>query len=78
MAESLMLEGTGRRRIWSFISGAGMIAASVLTIQHFYGANFPVSIFKGAFCDLSAFLTATPQPIPRSPSSGAFRSVISA
>ncbi len=55
MAESLTLEGTGWRRIWSFISGAGMISASVLTIRHFYGANFPESIFKGAFCDLSAF-----------------------
>ena len=32
-----------------------MIAASFLTLQHFYAANFPVSIFEGSFCDISAF-----------------------
>jgi uncharacterized membrane protein len=32
-----------------------MIAASVLTIQHFFKANFPESIFRGSFCDISAF-----------------------
>jgi uncharacterized membrane protein/protein-disulfide isomerase len=55
MAESLALENIGRRRFWSFISGAGMIAASFLTIQHFYAANFPDSIYKGSFCDINAF-----------------------
>jgi len=55
MAESLTLPGSGGRRFWSFIAGAGMIAASVLTIQHFFNANFPESIFRGAFCDISAF-----------------------
>jgi uncharacterized membrane protein len=43
------------RRLWSLLAGAGMIAASVLTIRHFYMANFPDSIYKGAFCDISAF-----------------------
>jgi uncharacterized membrane protein/predicted DsbA family dithiol-disulfide isomerase len=55
MAESLTLQGSGGRRFWSFLAGAGMIAASVLTIQHFFNANFPESIFRGAFCDISAF-----------------------
>jgi len=55
MAESLTLHGTGWRRFWSFISGLGMIAASFLTIQHFFNANFPETIFKGAFCDISSF-----------------------
>ena len=32
-----------------------MIAASFLTLQHFYAANFPDSIFKGSFCDINAF-----------------------
>ena len=32
-----------------------MVAASVLTVQHFFAANFPESIFRGAFCDLNAF-----------------------
>jgi uncharacterized membrane protein/protein-disulfide isomerase len=55
MADSLTLKGAGLRRIWSFVAGAGMIAASVLTIRHFFLANFPESIFQGSFCDLNAF-----------------------
>ena len=55
MAESLTVEGSGWRRFWSFFAGAGMIAASVLTIRHFFNANFPESIFRGSFCDISAF-----------------------
>jgi len=55
MAESLTLKGAGLRRFWSFVAGAGMIAASVLTIRHFFLANFPESIFQGSFCDLNAF-----------------------
>ena len=55
MAESLTLKGAGWRRLWSFIAGVGMIAASVLTIRHFFLANFPESIFQGSFCDINAF-----------------------
>jgi len=33
-----------------------MIAASALTIRHFFNANFPESIFLGSFCDISTFL----------------------
>jgi uncharacterized membrane protein len=55
MAESLTLDGKFWRRFWSFVSGSGMVAASFLTIQHFFNANFPESIFKGAFCDISSF-----------------------
>ena len=55
MERSLTLEGSRWRRFWSFVSGAGMIAASVLTIQHFFMANFPESIFRGSFCDISSF-----------------------
>jgi uncharacterized membrane protein/protein-disulfide isomerase len=55
VAESLTGEGSTWRRFWSFLAGAGMIAASVLTIQHFFNANFPESIFRGSFCDISAF-----------------------
>jgi len=55
VAESLTLQGSGARRFWSFVAGAGMIAASVLTIRHFFSANFPESIFQGSFCDISAF-----------------------
>jgi len=52
---SLTLPGSGARRLWSFIAGAGMIAASVMTIRHFFLANFPESIFAGSFCDISSF-----------------------
>jgi len=55
VARALTLPGSGLKRLWSFIAGAGMIAASILTISHFYAANFPESIFEGSFCDISAF-----------------------
>jgi len=55
MAGALTLEGSRLKRFWSFIAGAGMMAASFMTIQHFYAANFPDSIWKGSFCDISAF-----------------------
>jgi len=55
MTGTLTLEGSRFKRFWSFIAGAGMIAASVMTIRHFYAANFPVSIWEGSFCDISAF-----------------------
>ncbi len=55
MAGSLTLPGSGLKRFWSFIAGAGMIAASVMTVRHFYAANFPESIWAGSFCDLNAF-----------------------
>lgn len=55
MAGSLTLPGSGLKRFWSFIAGAGMIAASWMTIRHFFAANFPESIWEGAFCDISAF-----------------------
>jgi len=42
-------------RILNFFSGIGMMAASILTIQHFFLANYPKSIFEGSFCDISAF-----------------------
>jgi uncharacterized membrane protein/protein-disulfide isomerase len=55
MEKSLTLKGTTWPRILSFFSGIGMIAASVLTIRHFFLANYPTSIFEGSFCDISAF-----------------------
>ncbi len=55
MADSLTLKGAGFRRFWSFFAGAGMIAASAMTIRHFFNANFPESIFQGTFCDINAF-----------------------
>ncbi|MGC8892643.1 MAG: thioredoxin domain-containing protein [Candidatus Saccharicenans sp.] len=42
-------------RLWSFMAGLGMAMASYLTIDHFFRANFPETIFTGSFCDLSRF-----------------------
>jgi protein-disulfide isomerase/uncharacterized membrane protein len=55
MERALTLKERVRKRLLSFIAGAGMIAASVLTIQHFFNANFPETIFAGSFCDISSF-----------------------
>jgi len=47
-----------RRRLPRFLSvvaGAGMITASFMTIDHFFRANYPKTIFEGSFCDISAF-----------------------
>lgn len=44
------------RNFFIFLCGTGMIISSLLTIDHFYRANFPESIFKGSFCDISSFL----------------------
>ncbi|MHB8054620.1 MAG: thioredoxin domain-containing protein [Candidatus Aminicenantales bacterium] len=55
MAGSLTLPGSRLKRFWSFVAGAGMIAASAMTIRHFFAANFPESIWQGSFCDISAF-----------------------
>jgi protein-disulfide isomerase/uncharacterized membrane protein len=32
-----------------------MAAASFLTLQHYFQANYPESIYEGSFCDISAF-----------------------
>ena len=52
---SLTLDGFKPRRVLSFLAGAGMIAASFMTIDHFFKANYPKTIFAGSFCDISAF-----------------------
>jgi uncharacterized membrane protein len=52
---TLTLNGLGLPRFLSFLAGAGMITASVMTIDHFFKANYPKTIFAGSFCDISAF-----------------------
>lgn len=52
---TLTLDGYRPRRFLSFLAGSGMVAASVLTIDHFFKANYPKTIFTGSFCDVSAF-----------------------
>jgi protein-disulfide isomerase/uncharacterized membrane protein len=36
-----------------------MMGFSALTIQHYFAANFPESVFQGSFCDISAFFNCT-------------------
>jgi uncharacterized membrane protein/protein-disulfide isomerase len=55
MEKSLTLSGLRPRRLFSLLTGLGMAAASLLTIDHFFRANYPESIFEGSFCDISAF-----------------------
>lgn len=45
----------GGWRAWAFMAGLGMAVFSALTIQHFFAANYPASIFEGSFCDINAF-----------------------
>jgi len=52
---TLTLDGFKFRRALSFVAGAGMIAASIMTMDHFFKANYPKTIFAGSFCDISAF-----------------------
>ncbi len=46
---------TAWTRALSFTSGIGMIVFSALTIDHFFAANYPETIFAGSFCDINAF-----------------------
>ena len=55
MDRSLTLRGVTLPRILSFVSGLGMIVASAMTIEHYFAANFPETIFEGSFCDINAF-----------------------
>ncbi len=52
---SNMRLGSMRARILSFVIGLGMMAASIMTIRHFFLANYPTSIYQGSFCDINAF-----------------------
>jgi uncharacterized membrane protein/protein-disulfide isomerase len=55
MAKTLTLDGMRLPRTLSFFSGIGMMVASILTMRHYFLANYPESIFEGSFCDISAF-----------------------
>jgi uncharacterized membrane protein len=55
MAQTLTLDGRRWAQLLSFFSGIGMMVASILTIRHYFLANYPENIFEGSFCDISAF-----------------------
>jgi len=42
-------------RVLSFLFGVGMAVFSVITIQHFFAANYPLTIYEGGICDINAF-----------------------
>jgi len=55
MQASLTLSGRLWPRMLSFLFGVGMMYASLMTIQHYFAANFPTSIYEGSICDINAF-----------------------
>ncbi len=55
MQGSLTLNGTTWPRVLSFVFGLGMVVSSLFTIEHFFAANYPATIWAGSFCDISAF-----------------------
>jgi uncharacterized membrane protein len=55
MEQSQTLAGKPWARSLNFVFGLGMVTASILTIQHFFAANYPASIYAGSFCDINAF-----------------------
>ena len=70
MDRTLTLGGYGKRFL-SFLSGTGMMAASIMTMRHFFLANYPSSIYEGAFCDISAFFNCDSSAFSVSPRSRA-------
>ena len=57
MSPSLTLEGWNWKRLASLAVGAGMTAASFLTIRYFFAANYPQSIWGESSCGTSAFFS---------------------
>jgi uncharacterized membrane protein/protein-disulfide isomerase len=55
MEQSLTLGHNLGRRALSLLSGLGMVVFSVLTVDHFFNANYPATIWQGSFCDINAF-----------------------
>lgn len=55
MQPSLTLNGRYCLRALSFLCGIGMMVFSILTIRHYFLANYPTSIYQGSFCDINSF-----------------------
>jgi uncharacterized membrane protein/protein-disulfide isomerase len=55
MKDSLTLNGWKTPRVLSLLTGVGMMYTSILTIEHYFAANFPSSIWEGSICDINAF-----------------------
>ncbi len=55
MDPSLSLRDRSWPRFFNFLFGLGMMVASIMTIRHFFLANYPTTIFSGSFCDINSF-----------------------
>ena len=55
MTEKVTFNSSTTARALSFIFGIGMAVFSIITIQHFFAANYPLTIYEGGICDINAF-----------------------
>jgi len=55
MKETVTFGSSPMARLLSFVFGVGMAVFSIVTIQHFFAANYPLSIYEGGICDINAF-----------------------
>jgi uncharacterized membrane protein len=55
MKAKVTFENSVTARMLSFAFGIGMAVFSIVTIQHFFAANYPLSIYEGSICDINAF-----------------------
>jgi len=55
MQESMRFGNNPTARTLSFIFGIGMAVFSIVTIKHFFDANYPLTIYEGGICDINAF-----------------------
>ncbi len=55
MQETRKFRDNPTARVLSFLFGIGMAVFSVITIKHFFDANYPLTIYEGGICDINAF-----------------------
>jgi len=55
MTEPLSILARPLPRMISLVSGLGMMVFSALTVDHFFAANYPETIWAGSFCDINTF-----------------------
>ena len=55
MTEKVAFGSSPTARALSFIFGIGMAVFSIITIKHFFDANYPLTIYEGGICDINAF-----------------------
>ena len=55
MTEKVTFGSSPMARALSFVFGIGMTVFSIITIQHFFAANYPLTIYEGGICDINAF-----------------------